>query len=424
MTNDYWMTHMNSDMIRLNIDDDEPPMLDIGGDDDGSVLQTPLRRMLIVDDEEMLVQMLAKLFRNVYDVRTATSGAEGLVILREGFVPELIIADQRMPGMSGAEFLGASRAIVPMATRIVLTGYTDVNDIIASINQGHVYRFITKPWNTEDLKEAVRLGLEHYDLITRNTELNSALRQLAEMNQEQKDIMNIIAHDLKNPISSVRMIAEALFTTVSEEQRKEFYGLIINSSEHALTLIADLLHIESLERGGYDMMIASVNLEPILANVVHQYTITANAKSIKLEWEHQDALNALVEEKAFLQIMDNLLSNAVKYSFHHSTIRVVSQSLERFTEAALARSGIDPASVKDWIGIAISDAGPGFTEEDKNRIFEKFAKLSAQPTGGESSTGLGLSIVKRYVDAINGKIWLQSEVGQGSTFYIAFLKSV
>lgn len=417
------MTHMNSDMIRLNVDDDEPPMLDIGGDDHGSALQTPLRRVLIVDDEEMLVQMLAKLFRNVYDVRTATSGAEGLAILREGFVPELIIADQRMPGMSGAEFLGASRAIVPMATRIVLTGYTDVNDIIASINQGHVYQFITKPWNTEDLREAVRLGFEHYDLMNHNTELNNALHQLAEVNREQKDIMNIIAHDLKNPISSVRTIAEALLTTISEEQREEFYWLIINSSEYALTLIADLLHIESLERGGHDMVIASVNLEPMLASLVHQYTITANAKSIKLEWEHRNALNALVEERAFVQIMDNLLSNAVKYSSPHSTIRLVSQSLELFAEAALLHSGIDAESAAHWVGVALSDAGPGFTPEDKKRIFEKFARLSAQPTGGESSTGLGLSIVKRYVDAINGKIWLHSEVGQGSTFYIAFLKS-
>ncbi len=415
---------MNGDTIQLNINDDEPLTLTLKADDDVGLTEASLRRMLIVDDEEILVQMIAKIFRNVYDVRTATSGAEALGIIEQGFVPELIIADQRMPGMSGAEFLGKSRAVAPMATRIIITGYTDVNDVIASINQGHVYRFITKPWIAEELKEAVRLGFEHYDLITRNTELNSALSRLAQINQEQKDIMSIIAHDLRNPISSVRMIAEALFTTVSAEQREQFYQLIIHSSEHALTLIADLLHIESLERGGHDMVIAPVNLEPIIANLINQYTVAANAKSIKLEWEHQDALNALVEEKAFVQILDNLLSNAVKYSFHHSTIRVVSQGLERFAEAALAHSGIDPAEARHWVGIAIADAGQGFTEEDKKRVFEKFAKLSAQPTGGESSTGLGLSIVKRYVDAINGKIWLQSEVGQGSTFYLAFAKSV
>jgi signal transduction histidine kinase len=416
---------MNDTTLTLNLDDNEPLTLILGNDEDSAPQQATLRRrMLIVDDEEILVQMLGKLFRSSYEVRTATSGAEGLEILRSGFLPELIIADQRMPSMSGAEFLGRSRTIVPMATRIVLTGYTDVNDIIASINQGNVYRFITKPWNPEELLEAVRLGFEHYNLTTRNEELHDALKKLEELHREQKDLLGIVAHDLKNPIGAVRMIAESLLNNLVPEQREEFYKVIFDSSERALNLITDLLNVESLERGGHDMIISPVNLEPIIGDLIGQYQIAAHAKSITLEWENQDALNALVEEKAFLQVMDNLISNAVKYSPHRKHIRVVSQGLERFSEADIRPSGINPIGATSWIGIAVEDNGLGFTDDDKKHVFGKFARLSAQPTGGESSTGLGLSIVKRYVAAMDGEIWFKSEHGKGTTFYVAFLRAM
>jgi two-component system, sensor histidine kinase and response regulator len=425
----------------LNLDDDKDFVLNLSDDDDAqmpsvpsnddasagfpahSALSAQSRRLLIVDDEEILVQVLGKMFRASYDVRTATSGAEGLAILESGFIPKLILADQRMPGMSGAEFLGKSRAFAPFATRIVLTGYTDVNDIIASINQGNVYRFITKPWNPEELTEAVRLGFEHYNIATRNTELTSALKRLEELNREQKDLMGIVAHDLKNPIGAVRMIAENLLSgLINIENKEEFYKLIFDSSDRALQLISDLLNVESLERGE-ELALFPFDVQPIIADLVGQYRVSARAKSITLHWEYEEPALVLGVEKAFLQVMDNLISNAVKYSPHGKTITVGVQELSAIPTAHWHHT-IDNTAFDSWICLSVSDEGPGFTDEDKERVFGKFAKLSARPTGGENATGLGLSIVKRYVEAMQGEIWFHSDYGNGATFYVALLKSV
>ncbi len=140
--------------------------------------------LLIVDDEESMVQMLHKLFVPHYTVRSAHSGQEALEQIKQGLRPHVIIADQRMPQMSGAEFLRQSMQVVPKAVRIVLTGYTDINDIIESINHGHIYRFLTKPFNNADLLEAVRLSFEYYALSNQNTELTEANANLARANKE------------------------------------------------------------------------------------------------------------------------------------------------------------------------------------------------------------------------------------------------
>lgn len=142
------------------------------------------KALLIVDDEETIVEMLQKLFASHYHVRTAYSAKEALRLLEEGFSPQVILADQRMPSMSGAEFLAASILHVPKAVRIVLTGYTDVKDILESINYGHIYRFLTKPFHNADMLEAVRLSFEHYALSTQNTELTETNERLSDANKE------------------------------------------------------------------------------------------------------------------------------------------------------------------------------------------------------------------------------------------------
>jgi DNA-binding NtrC family response regulator len=122
------------------------------------------RRLLIVDDEYDILTTLNALFSPLYSVRTAESGMEALDIIQGGFAPQVIMADQRMPGMSGTEFLAKSISLVPQTVRVVLTGYTDVQDLTDSINLGQVYRFLTKPWRNADLLEIIRVCFEHYDL--------------------------------------------------------------------------------------------------------------------------------------------------------------------------------------------------------------------------------------------------------------------
>jgi signal transduction histidine kinase len=132
-----------------------------------------------------------------------------------------------------------------------------------------------------------------------------------------------------------------------------------------------------------------------------EYRGPAHEKSITLNVQHDKASEKIyADEQALMQVLDNLISNAVKYSPHHKNIWISSLALGEVVQ------------------IRIKDEGQGMTEEDLKRLFGKFAKLSARPTGNEHSTGLGLSIVKRLVESMNGKIWCESEYGKGATFVL------
>ena len=137
--------------------------------------------LLFVDDEENILSALVRLFRKEdYEIATATSGIDGIKILEAREIA-LIISDHRMPGMTGVDFLARAKEISPDTVRIMLTGYADLEASIAAINKGEVYRFITKPWNDEDLKLTVRQSLEYRDLVLKNRTLTLTVKKQNEM---------------------------------------------------------------------------------------------------------------------------------------------------------------------------------------------------------------------------------------------------
>jgi len=146
-----------------------------------------------------------------------------------------------------------------------------------------------------------------------------------------------------------------------------------------------------------------------LQSLVTHYTDRAKAKNITLQtselFETSAVFTAFVDQELVLQVLDNLLSNAVKYSPHGKNIFIRLRQDE------------------NYLRCEIQDEGPGLSEEEKPQLFNKFSRLDAQPTGGEHSTGLGLFIVKKLVEAMNGKVWCESELGQGATFIVAFPQS-
>jgi response regulator RpfG family c-di-GMP phosphodiesterase len=141
--------------------------------------------ILCVDDEENILHSLKRLLRREgYRFLTASSGAEGLNLLKENDV-HLVITDQRMPEMSGTDFLAKVKDKHPDVLRVVLTGYTDVDSITESINKGHIFKFFLKPWNDQNLKLEIKQALEQYDLIQANRGLNA---KVVEQNEELKRI--------------------------------------------------------------------------------------------------------------------------------------------------------------------------------------------------------------------------------------------
>jgi signal transduction histidine kinase/Flp pilus assembly protein TadD len=260
-------------------------------------------------------------------------------------------------------------------------------------------------------EQAREIEIMNIELQTVNQALNDKNVQLISLDDEKNEFLGIAAHDLKNPLGSIKLLSEVLneYGEVIKEQRVvEMSGLIKKSAEQMLEMTTNLLDINAIEQGKVHFDIHRLNLSQTLREIVQMNQYRADAKNISIEiLLPNTSVYAFADENALMQIIENLLSNAVKYSPLGTSIKA---SVSAVSSALLPSETI--------ARIAISDEGPGLTNEDKRKLFGKFARLSAQPTAGEHSTGLGLSIVKRMVEQMNGYVFCESQQGSGATFIV------
>jgi signal transduction histidine kinase len=230
-----------------------------------------------------------------------------------------------------------------------------------------------------------------------NTQLQEQNQTLFDLNIEKNELMEIVAHDLKNPIGAVRSFAELMQEGyVLPEDIPSTSEKIAQTANRMLDLVTNLLDINRLESGAAQFTIVKIDTLPIVKTIVENYRSQAAQKNISIYLASETAqTRVLADEQALQQVLDNILSNAVKYSPHGKNVFV------------RIKASIDAVRVE------IQDEGEGISPDDMKKLFGKFARLTARPTGGEHSTGLGLSIVKKMMEAMNGKVWCESEVGDG-----------
>jgi signal transduction histidine kinase len=231
-------------------------------------------------------------------------------------------------------------------------------------------------------------------------ELAASNERLTHLNNEKNEFMGIAAHDLKNPLSVIVGSAELLKTTKEPAKIDKMVSLIASAAMRMRELVTNLLDANAIEQGKFTSNIERCNLRTLVEQSVDHNQPSAERKNIAIRVGTSDGLWAKADRAATLQILDNLISNAVKYSPPNTTIHV------------------HTLPEKDSILVSVRDEGPGISEPDQKKMFQKFTRLTARPTGGESSTGLGLSIVKRLAEAMSGSIQCQSVVGFGATFML------
>ncbi|MBL8115874.1 MAG: HAMP domain-containing histidine kinase [Acidobacteria bacterium] len=226
---------------------------------------------------------------------------------------------------------------------------------------------------------------------------NSALRFAAE---EKDTFLGIAAHDLRNPLAIVRANAEVLRDqqSLAPETARQLAGRVVVAAERMRDLLANLLDVNALETGKIPIAKEEVDLVTVVRNVLDAHEPAASLKDVRIEAVLPASAIVVADPRALMQVLDNLISNAIKYTPHGTKVTVTVEGR----------------------AVQILDEGPGFTEEDSTRLFEKFARLSARPTGGEVSTGLGLSIAKRLTDAMEGTLTLESRPGESARFRLAF----
>ena len=239
------------------------------------------------------------------------------------------------------------------------------------------------------------------ELAQEKKEVETKNLQLHKESEIKNKFIGMAAHDLRNPLSSIRGFAEIILENPGlTKSQKEFLKLIKNTSSSMLEMVNELLDVSVIENGGLKIKPVATSLKNILEEHLKVLSPTANAKQIELDVNIEDECQCYVDPDRIGQVIDNLVSNALKFSHTKTTVKI---TLIKETP---------------YVKFIITDEGPGLTDDDKKKMFGDFQRLSAKPTGNESSTGLGLSIVKRIITSHGGNIKVESVHGEGCTFIV------
>ena len=356
-------------------------------------METNAGCLLVVDDQESNIQIVgAALGRLGFEILPANGGLQALqrLAIRR---PDLILLDLLMPEMDGFEVCAHIRANpdwveIPI---IFLSSADDKGLIVRALETGGV-DYITKPFNQAELVTRVRNHLA----------LKRARDELKQLAEDREELLGILTHDLKNHLGGMEMSAQLLCgrsEATADPKLRLMAENIAQASRQMLTFVKEFLANASTDHG-LTLRTEPVNVADAAARAVHHQHEAAKRKGIEFQLVLPASNGVLVQADAAAlnQVLDNLLSNAVKFSPPGKQIRLT----------------VCPPGAR-FVECQVQDQGPGFSEHDQARLFRRYARLSARPTAGEPSTGLGLSIVKKLVLAMQGELACESTPGHGAT---------
>lgn len=240
-------------------------------------------------------------------------------------------------------------------------------------------------------------------LQEKQREIEDKNKKLSVLNSEKDEFMSIAAHDLRNPLSSINLAVDLIDTEENMDRTtlSEYTELIRISSKRMLSLINDVLKIHSIDQADAKKLQTEVDANSIIDEALQHFKEPASSKQIRIHTVLESSIDRVKADKEnLLRILDNLISNAIKYSQMNTTVII---STKQHGES---------------IRISIRDQGQGISKAEQKKLFGKFTKLSSKPTGNETSTGLGLYIVKKICNKLHGRVWCESEPGCGATFIV------
>ena len=375
------------------------------------VAETRSRGILIVDDERPNLTVLGNFLESGYKVHEAQSGAEALAIAKNVEL-DVVIADQRMPEMSGVEMLEELRQLKPDVAGIILTGFTDPPALISAINRARVFRFLKKPWQPDDILEAVRQASEHvYQtrairnlvamLAKRTQELDTSL---AEVKSTQRHLLHMerlgtmgrlaagVIHDLRNLMVSLGYIEGVL-------QQRKVAPDVLESVQVGTQGVSNLIHtLEAMHQfargGGLQLEKSRITASAVVQDAVAISRMDLNYRMHKVGVHVDEGLPPLHGDKQKLtQVLVNLVRNALQATAHWRSVSI----------EATRKNG--------HIVFAVEDEGPGVPPELRDSLFKPFVSSK-----GEGGMGMGLYMAKLIIDSHQGEIAVLDRPQGGARF--------
>ena len=363
-----------------------------------SMINRDKKNILIVDDEPENLQIINNLFLESglpYNVTNAPEGSIALKII-EKKQPDLIITDWEMPGMNGIEFIKRLKeddrtVSIPI---IMCTGVMTSSENLDTALDAGAIDFIRKP-------------VDKIELIARtkaNIHLAESHTEIKKLNATKDKFFSIIAHDLKSPFNSLLGFSSMLNDNIEKydrEEQKNFIGIIHSGIQNTYKLLEALLLWSQSQQGSVDFKPEKLKLYSLINENIQLLTQSAENKKIKIINKTAENIYVNADKNMLSTIVRNLISNAIKFTNKGGDIEIACLP----TEPSLS-----------FMKIYVKDTGLGILKEKQKKIFDIAENTSTKGTDGEEGTGLGLILCKEFVEKHGGKIWVESEVGKGSSF--------
>lgn len=372
--------------------------------------------LVVVDDEPEVLRSVHDLLRLQYRVLTFTQPEEALEALEAQDVP-VVMSDQRMPRMSGVEFLRRVKERKPDTTRLLFTGYSDIKAVIDAINEGNVFRYITKPWDPEELATVIRQAVEVHDLVVENRrllgELQATNAELRTANILKTKFIEVASHELNTPVAIVVGLTELWRLTQGESEgptQRAWLERIDAAGKRLAGIVSRMLKLLQASEFDHTLDRAPTDLDALLRKVVARLTPFLEARHQRIELEGDPDLGcAEIDASKIDDVLTNLLFNAIKFTPDGQSIRLTARP---------ARDGQD-------VLFEVIDSGQGIPPHDQRYLFEPFFTChdtmrhsSGEFQYGKRGIGLGLHLVKTFVTMHGGRIEVSSQPERGSKFSI------
>lgn len=360
------------------------------------------RKVLVVDDDRLNIRILSGILKSEGYVIAEASSGERALDLYPTFKPNLILLDVMMPGINGYEACREFKKIYAddCAPIVFITAKNEADDVVEGLAAGGA-DYLAKPFQKKEVVARIRTHLRSQMLAEQQKLL---VDQLSKANAAKNRFLGMAAHDLRNPLASIRGLAEFLRDGVVGELSADQLDLINNihsASQSMLRMVNELLDVATIESGELKVDREPNDLCALIEKSVYLANIDAAKKNTHINFTRPpSAPDAWVDAAKMQQVVDNLLNNAVKYSPPGSKITAE----YRWTTKQRC--------------FAVLDQGPGIPENERDKLFKDFGRLSVKPTGGEKSTGLGLAICRKIVEAHHGTIVAENLTGGGCEFRV------